>query len=270
MRLLGTSQSGTQLFFLLPTTTITQATLRRDLLPFPIPKLPSPIHTQRRRNIHQLLCRKLRGKQPIPLDIPPIIPGKVRLDRPGVLRNTNRLIPRHALEVQIERPRGARDAGLARAIAVPAAHQVVGGGADAGGHAGPDGVGGQAVLVAQGRVGARQQRREVLHEQQRADGVDAEAVERPGGVDLRGGLLGHEDAGDGVGEAEVVGWGGEEVGGRGGGGGDGGFVWGGGVRTGRLGGNGGGWWGGKEEQGKYQSRRPPALSGGWHRRPSVH
>ena len=65
----------------------------------------------------------------------------------------------------------------------------------------------------------------MLDEQQRADGVDTEGVEAVLGVDVGGGALRVEDAGEGEGEAEVGGRGGEE--GRGGadGGVDGGFVW---------------------------------------------
>lgn len=64
----------------------------------------------------------------------------------------------------------------------------------------------------------------MLEDQQRADGVDFEALEGVVGVDLAGGSLGVQDAGDGVGEAEVVRFGGEHLARLVGGGGDCEFV----------------------------------------------
>lgn len=51
---------------------------------------------------------------------------------------------------------------------------------------------------------AGQEVAEVLEDQERADGVDLEALEGMVGVDLPWGSLGVQDTGDGVGEAEVV------------------------------------------------------------------
>lgn len=65
----------------------------------------------------------------------------------------------------------------------------------------------------------------MLEDQERADGVYLEALDGVVGVDLPGGPLGVQDAGDGIGETEVVRFGGEHLLGLVGGGGDCEFVW---------------------------------------------
>lgn len=70
----------------------------------------------------------------------------------------------------------------------------------------------------------------MFQEEERADGVDLEGLEHGGGGELRGGLLGVKDAGEGEGEVEVgrgggLGVAGEKFRARGGCVGDGNFVW---------------------------------------------
>ena len=64
----------------------------------------------------------------------------------------------------------------------------------------------------------------MFEDQERTDGVHFEALDGVVGVDLSGGPLGVQDAGDGVGEAEVVRFGGEHLACLVGGGGDCEFV----------------------------------------------
>lgn len=177
-----------------------------------------------------MLCRNFRGKQLVRRDMLPIILGQIRLDGPGMLRNGNRVVPRDALQVQIKRLCQARHAGLARAVRVPAAVDIAARAPDLGAHGRVDGAVGEALLRAQMRALAGQEVVEVFQDQQRADGVDLEGLQRLVAVDLRRRLLGVQYARDGEREAQVRGVAREHLLGGGGGGGDCEFIWCGGRR----------------------------------------
>lgn len=185
--------------------------LRLDLLSPPIPELASPIQAHATSHANQLLGRKFRREQLVSLHMVPIVLRQLRLHTTRVLGNRNGIIPRHALEIQIKRLRQARDPRLARAVRVPAAHDIVGRAADASAHRGVDRALRKSLFALEDGGLAGQEVAEVLEDQEWPDGVDLEALEGMVGVDLPGGPLRVQDAGDGVGEAEVVRFGGKHL-----------------------------------------------------------
>ncbi|KAL9033025.1 MAG: hypothetical protein Q9214_007707, partial [Letrouitia sp. 1 TL-2023] len=106
------------------------------------------------------------------------------------------------------RPRQLVNRGFRSAVAEPAAQApIVGNGAHARGHEREDGLGreGRRASGVKGGRAAREEGREMLDEQQGADGVGFEGGEGVGTGDVGGGLLRvEEDARDAEGEVEFA------------------------------------------------------------------
>ncbi|KAF7545059.1 hypothetical protein G7046_g9650 [Stylonectria norvegica] len=192
--------------------------LRRHLLTLPIPTLPSLAQLQPPYHIDHPLRRKLRTEQAPALDTIPEALAQLRLHRARVIAHRKGIITTPRAQVIIKALPQATHARLARAVRVPPASAVVRDGAHARRHAQPRRVRGEGDLVCliaglelRGALG--QELAKVLHQQQRAQGVEAEALEALFRVDLLRVLLDDEHAGDGAGEAQVVRLAGEELGG---------------------------------------------------------
>ena len=150
--------------------------LWQNLLPLPIPHLPSLVPTQPAHDARKPLGRIPGREELLGLHALPEVPAEVRLDRPrmGADAYSGYLL---LLEVEIEGTDGLIERGLGGAVGEPPAQAVVGDGAHAGRHVDPLRellpCGARAVAVGRGR---REESGEVLHEEEVRDDVELESV----------------------------------------------------------------------------------------------
>ena len=108
--------------------------LRRNLLAFPVPALPPPLHAHVIDHINQFLRRKFWCEKLLFRRTSPKLLAQARLYRTWMQTQAHCLLPTPLSQIDIHTLRKAINCGLARSVRVPTAERIIGDGAHAGRH----------------------------------------------------------------------------------------------------------------------------------------
>lgn len=180
--------------------------LRRDLLPLPIPTLAPPLLIQSLDDLAQPLGCKCGAEQLLRRGAGPKALAETGLDGAWMQSYAHGLVAHGLAKINIQALGQLVDGGLAGTIRIPAAGRIIRNGPHASRHEREDRRGGEVGGPGHRGAAFREERREVLDQEQGPKRVDLKRRERVLIGDGRGRFFRMKNAGDAKGEPEGGVW----------------------------------------------------------------